>query len=62
MGQIYRFLGLDTGFNSRWYVGFRSKNSYNADITYVTSELTFDFFDKHGGYNRRSFTSVLIIV
>ena len=44
MGQIYRFIGFDTGLiQSNMTFGERKVN-YKADITYVTnSELTFDF-------------------
>ena len=44
MGQIYRFLGLDTGLIQDSMSTAERKESYNADITYVTNyELTFDF-------------------
>ena len=44
MGQIYRFLGLDTGLIQQGMSTSERKKSYNADITYVTNyELTFDF-------------------
>jgi preprotein translocase subunit SecA len=44
MGQIYRFLGLDTGLIQDDMVTSERKKNYNADITYVTNyELTFDF-------------------
>lgn len=44
MGQIYRFLGLDTGLIQDGMSTSERKKSYNADITYVTNyELTFDF-------------------
>jgi preprotein translocase subunit SecA len=44
MGQIYRFLGLDTGLIQEGMSTEERKESYNADITYVTNyELTFDF-------------------
>jgi len=44
MGQIYRFLGLDTGLiQENMNVQERQKN-YDADITYVTNnELGFDY-------------------
>lgn len=44
MGQIYRFLGLDTGLiQSKMGVKQRKEN-YQADITYVTNyEVAFDF-------------------
>lgn len=44
MGQIYRFLGLDTGLIQEGMSTFERKENYNADITYVTNyEVTFDF-------------------
>ena len=44
MGQIYRFLGLDTGLIQDDMGKSDRKKNYNADITYVTNyELTFDF-------------------
>jgi preprotein translocase subunit SecA len=44
MGQIYRFLGLNTGLIQEGISKNERKENYNADITYVTnSELTFDF-------------------
>lgn len=44
MGQIYRFVGLDTGLIQEGMSTSERKESYNADITYVTNyELTFDF-------------------
>ena len=44
MGQIYRFLGLDTGLIQDGMAPAERRESYNADITYVTNyELTFDF-------------------
>jgi preprotein translocase subunit SecA len=44
MGQIYRFLGLDTGLIQDDMGTLERKKNYNADITYVTNyELTFDF-------------------
>jgi preprotein translocase subunit SecA len=44
MGQIYRFLGLNTGLIQDDMTISERKKSYNADITYVTNyELTFDF-------------------
>jgi preprotein translocase subunit SecA len=43
MGQIYRFLGLDTGLIQDGMSTSRREN-YKADITYVTNyEVTFDF-------------------
>jgi len=44
MGQIYRFLGLNTGLIQSEMLTVERKNNYKADITYVTNyELTFDF-------------------
>ena len=44
MGQIYRFLGFDTGLIQDGLSSSERKENYNADITYVTNyELAFDF-------------------
>jgi preprotein translocase subunit SecA len=44
MGQIYRFLGLNTGLIQDGMSNLEKKENYNADITYVTNyEVTFDF-------------------
>ena len=44
MGQIYRFLGFETGLIQNDMSTAERKKNYNADITYVTNyELTFDF-------------------
>ena len=44
MGQIYRFLGFDTGLIQNDMTSAERQKNYNADITYVTNyELTFDF-------------------
>lgn len=44
MGQIYRFLGFDTGLIQDEMSTSERKKNYNADITYVTNyELAFDF-------------------
>ena len=44
MGQIYRFLGLDTGLIQEDMIVSQRKQNYNADITYVTNnELGFDY-------------------
>jgi preprotein translocase subunit SecA len=43
MGQIYRFLGLDTGLIQDGMSTSERRENY-ADITYVTNyEVTFDF-------------------
>ena len=44
MGQIYRFLGLDTGLIQDGMATNKKRENYKADITYVTNyEVTFDF-------------------
>jgi preprotein translocase subunit SecA len=44
MGQIYRFLGLETGLIQEEMALDTKKESYKADITYVTNyQVTFDF-------------------
>jgi preprotein translocase subunit SecA len=44
MGQIYRFLGLNTGLIQENMTVQERQQNYDADITYVTnSELGFDF-------------------
>merc|ERR1712045_841377 len=44
MGQIYRFLGLDTGLIQENMTVKERQQNYDADITYVTnSELGFDY-------------------
>jgi preprotein translocase subunit SecA len=44
MGQIYRFLGLDTGLIQEGMSTSERRENYNADVTYVTNyEVTFDF-------------------
>lgn len=44
MGQIYRFLGFDTGLIQNDMTSSERRRNYNADITYVTNyELTFDY-------------------
>ena len=44
MGQIYRFLGLNTGLIQDGMATAERRENYNADITYVTNyEVTFDF-------------------
>lgn len=52
MGQIYRFLGFDTGLIQDGMSAFEKQENYNADITYVTNyELTFDFLRDNGAFN-----------
>jgi preprotein translocase subunit SecA len=44
MGQIYRFLGLNTGLIQDGMSNIERKENYKADLTYVTNyEVTFDF-------------------
>ena len=44
MGQIYRFLGLDTGLIQENMTAQERQQNYDADITYVTNnELGFDY-------------------
>ena len=44
MGQIYRFLGLDTGLIQNGMSSSERRENYNSDITYVTNyELAFDY-------------------
>ena len=44
MGQIYRFLGLNTGLIQEDMEVIERQKNYDADITYVTnSELGFDY-------------------
>ena len=44
MGQIYRFLGLTVGVNSRPLTPAQKREAFNCDITYTTnSELGFDY-------------------
>jgi preprotein translocase subunit SecA len=44
MGQIYRFLGLDTGLIQEDMTFRERRQNYQADITYVTNnELAFDY-------------------
>lgn len=44
MGQIYRFLGLTAGVNSRPLTPSQKRDAFNCDITYTTnSELGFDY-------------------
>ena len=44
MGQVYRFLGLDTGLIQENMPSVERQKNYDADITYVTNnELGFDY-------------------
>jgi preprotein translocase subunit SecA len=53
MGQIYRFLGLNTGLIQDGMNNAERKENYNADITYVTNyEVTFDFLRDNMALNQ----------
>jgi len=44
MGEIYKFLGLTSGYINNDHDDYERKNNYNFDITYATnSELGFDY-------------------
>ena len=44
MGEIYRFLGLTVGVNTRDLNQEKKRDAYACDITYTTnSELGFDY-------------------
>ena len=44
MGEIYKFLGLTSGFISNYQDDLERKKNYNCDVTYATnSELGFDY-------------------
>ena len=52
MGQIYRFLGLNTGLIQQGMERLERKDNYNADITYVTNyEVAFDFLRDNTALN-----------
>lgn len=53
MGQIYRFLGLNTGLIQEGMSTIERRKNYKADITYVTNyEVTFDFLRDNMALNR----------
>ena len=53
MGQIYRFLGFDTGLIQSSMNQAERKENYQSDITYVTNyELTFDYLRDNTTLNR----------
>merc|ERR1712071_701063 len=55
MGQIYRFLGLNTGLIQENMKTQERQENYNADITYVTnSELGFDYLRDNMAFNIRN--------
>merc|ERR1711957_340825 len=44
MGQVHRFLGLNTGLIQEDMTSLERQQNYNADITYVTNnEVAFDY-------------------
>ena len=52
MGQIYRFLGLDTGLIQEDMAFVERQQNYKADITYVTNnELAFDYLRDNMKYS-----------
>lgn len=54
MGQIYRFLGFDTGLIQETMTTKERQRNYNADITYVTNnELGFDYLRDNMALNLR---------
>lgn len=54
MGQIYRFLGLETGLIQEKMTTTERQRNYNADITYVTNnELGFDYLRDNLALNIR---------
>lgn len=55
MGEIYRFLGFDTGLIKQIMKIPERQQNYNADITYVTnSELGFDFLRDNVSLNLKN--------
>jgi preprotein translocase subunit SecA len=54
MGQIYRFLGFDTGLIQAGMSQNERKENYHSDITYVTNyELTFDYLRDNTTLNKK---------
>jgi preprotein translocase subunit SecA len=54
MGQIYRFLGFDTGLIQAGMSQIERQENYQSDITYVTNyELTFDYLRDNTTLNTR---------
>ena len=53
MGQIYKFLGLSSGFINNDQDDVERKKNYNCDITYATnSELGFDYLRDNMKYTK----------
>ena len=66
MGEIYKFLGLTSGFINNDQDDHERKKNYNFDITYATnSELGFDYlrdnmaFSKEDMVQREHFYSIV---
>ena len=52
MGEIYKFLGLSSGFINNNQLDYERKKNYNCDITYATnSELGFDYLRDNMKYS-----------
>ena len=52
MGEIYKFLGLSSGFINNNQFDYERKKNYNCDITYATnSELGFDYLRDNMKYS-----------
>jgi len=52
MGQIFRFLGFNTGLIQSGMIPIQRKMNYKSDITYVTNyELTFDYLRDNMEFN-----------
>ena len=52
MGEIYKFLGLSSGFINNDQDDYERKKNYNCDITYATnSELGFDYLRDNMKYS-----------
>ena len=53
MGEIYKFLGLSSGFINNYQNDNERKENYNCDITYATnSELGFDYLRDNMKYSK----------
>ena len=53
MGEIYKFLGLTSGFINNYQNDDERKENYNCDITYATnSELGFDYLRDNMKYSK----------
>jgi len=53
MGEIYNFLGIQSGFINNNQNDFERKKNYNCDITYATnSELGFDYLRDNMKYSQ----------